>query len=599
MGKSVGISYLSGVIVSSTFILCAILFGVIGTVIANLVISARTESKLGALLPSSQPASSLSACPELEKRRVDSFTYRTKEAYGAYARGYTCHENNGDEALYLNTDRRASFSKGLQHDAFGHVLAPSYNSLLNAINSRGDPNAFAAIQMGGTRKLINPRAGLAFDLEGADSHSITLPPPPKFSSARMAAEIVENYWMARLRDVSFASYGASPLAASAIADLNALSDYGGLKPVTAANLFRGAEPGCLNGPYLSQFFYLPCGMGANTVEQKIDPITPGQNFMTTWTEYLNIQNGGTPSGVQTHTGVPRYMINGRDISYFVHIDQLFQAYLQAALILGGLGAPLKAGIPYQTAGSKEEGFATFGGPHIITLLSEVATRALKAQWHQKWHVHRRLRPEAFAARVDRHKTGAYIYSDLHSDVLNSAAVTEIFSTYGSYLLPQAFPEGSPTHPTYSSGHSSVAGACVTILKAFYQENWVIPSPVKPSADGSTLVPYTDSDLTVGGELNKVASNVAIGRNVAGGKIVFPLLLFRFFHFFIYSSLPQRLPSSPSSGREGSHFHPPRAKGGICRAGDLVIYIVRRRSDYDIKEFISLHIHSYVHHHTIP
>jgi hypothetical protein len=40
----------------------------------------------------------------------------------------------------------------------------------------------------------------------------------------------------------------------------------------------------------------------------------------------------------------------------------------------------------------------------------------------------------------------------------------------------------------------------------------------PSDDGSTLVPYTGADadqMTVGGELNKVASNIAIGRNIAG------------------------------------------------------------------------------------
>jgi hypothetical protein len=42
--------------------------------------------------------------------------------------------------------------------------------------------------------------------------------------------------------------------------------------------------------------------------------------------------------------------------------------------------------------------------------------------------------------------------------------------------------------------------------------------VEPSTDGLSLVPYTGADagkLTVGGELNKVASNVAIGRNIAG------------------------------------------------------------------------------------
>jgi hypothetical protein len=57
---------------------------------------------------------------------------------------------------------------------------------------------------------------------------------------------------------------------------------------------------------------------------------------------------------------------------------------------------------------------------------------------------------------------------------------------------------------------------VTILKAWFDENWVIPDPVVPTADGLALTPYRGADtLTVGGELNKLASNVAIGRNIAG------------------------------------------------------------------------------------
>ena len=47
---------------------------------------------------------------------------------------------------------------------------------------------------------------------------------------------------------------------------------------------------------------------------------------------------------------------------------------------------------------------------------------------------------------------------------------------------------------------------------------MIPNPVVPSADGLSLLPYKGADadrLTVGGELNKLDSNIAIGRNFAG------------------------------------------------------------------------------------
>jgi hypothetical protein len=53
------------------------------------------------------------------------------------------------------------------------------------------------------------------------------------------------------------------------------------------------------------------------------------------------------------------------------------------------------------------------------------------------------------------------------------------------------------------------------LKAWFDETHVIPNPIVPSTDGLSLVPYVGVPLTVGGELNKLASNVAVGRNHAG------------------------------------------------------------------------------------
>jgi hypothetical protein len=148
----------------------------------------------------------------------------------------------------------------------------------------------------------------------------------------------------------------------------------------------------------------------------------------------------------------------------------------------------------------------------------VATRALKAQWFQKWYVHRRPRPEEFGGRVHNKVTGVASDYPIHSDLLNSQALAQVFSKYGTYLLPQAYPEGCPMHPAYGAGHATVAGACVTILKALFDTSVVIPNPVVPSADGTELVPYTGPDadsLIVEGELNKLAANVACGRNFAG------------------------------------------------------------------------------------
>jgi hypothetical protein len=197
----------------------------------------------------------------------------------------------------------------------------------------------------------------------------------------------------------------------------------------------------------------------------------------------------------------------------VRIDVLFQAYFNAMLILFGMEAPFDARNPY--ANSRTQiGFGTFGGPHIASLVCAVATCALKSVWYEKWSVHRRLRPEAFGGRIHNHVTRAATYP-IHPDILNSAALDAAFRENGTYLLPMAYPEGSPTHPAYGAGHATVAGACVTILKAWFDESFVIPNPVVPTADGLGLVPYSGPSLTVGGELNKLAANIAMGRNAAG------------------------------------------------------------------------------------
>jgi NAD(P)-dependent dehydrogenase (short-subunit alcohol dehydrogenase family) len=86
----------------------------------------------------------------------------------------------------------------------------------------------------------------------------------------------------------------------------------------------------------------------------------------------------------------------------------------------------------------------------------------------------------------------------------------------SYLLPQAYPEGAPLHSSYPGGNASNSGVCVTLLKAFFDESWVIPNPVQPDpSDPSKLIPYVGPPLTVGGELNKIALNSGLGRNWAG------------------------------------------------------------------------------------
>jgi hypothetical protein len=466
--------------------------------------------------------------PQLAKAAV-----RREQAYQLRLQMAKAHRNkplvvpvtNGDEERYSN--RIGNHSKGLPHNSFGEVDPDAYAGLLKAAET-GSAADYAAIRTSGGRRLTNPMGGLAFDLEGMDAWDITAPPPPALASAEEAGEGVELYWMALLRDVNFLDYADNPDVAAAVADLNAVSDFRGARingKVTPQTLFRDPLPGCLEGPYLSQFLLLPTPFGAEYIDRRIQTQLPGSDHLTRYSDWLETQNGFGSFFVLPDP-VRRHMRNGRDLGEWVHIDVLFQAYFTACLILGspqnifdpetdgGIGAPLNPGNPY-LAVRNQAGFTCWGGPHIKTVVCEVSTRALKATWHQKWQVHRRLRPEEFGGRVHHQVTGNRYPGALHRDILESAAVDRVLSQNGTGLMPMAFPEGSPTHPSYTAGHATVAGACVTILKWFYDERFIINQPVIPTPDGLDVVPYQGAPLTVGGELNKLASNIATGRNISG------------------------------------------------------------------------------------
>jgi membrane-associated phospholipid phosphatase len=456
-------------------------------------------------------------------RADESFELRVAAAKRERAVPIPDHPTNGDEQRFDN--RIGNYSKGLPHNEFGEVDEAAYKTLLRAVNS-GRPADFENITLGAGRKFVNPQSGLAFDLQGTDSHQLAIPPSPAVASAERAAEMVEVYWQALARDVPFSQFGHEPITTAAIADLNNMQDFKGPKingKVTAQTLFRGLTPGDLVGPYVSQFFLMPAPFGSlavldahgNPAQQYISA-REGVDFMTDTSSFLNIQNGGSPTASLSFVG-PRYIHASRVLNAFVHVDELYQAYFMATLnILDQMQVAFNPGNPYNTSRT-QVGFGTFGNPAAVALVAEVSTRALKAVWYQKWFVHRALRPEAFGGLVHFKKTANRDYP-LHPQVLNSTAVQAVFSKNGTFFLPMAFPEGSPTHPSYGSGHATVAGACATFIKAFFDENHPIEQPVIASDDGMSLVPYTGpgfDKMTIGTEANKIASNVGLARNSAG------------------------------------------------------------------------------------
>lgn len=285
-------------------------------------------------------------------------------------------------------------------------------------------------------------------------------------------------------------------------------------------LFRGAFPGETLGPYISQFFVTPTSLGQQPISQQQVTYLPNIDYMTDFASWLLVQNG-VDTGLRNQSDLQlRFEHNGRGLAAWTHADVLYQAYFVALLVLNTIRAPLNPGNPY-VGSHTQNGFGTFGGPDFAGTLAEVATRALKAVWYQKWQVHLRARPEATGGLVHLIKTGQADKTDgkLSNVILNSQGLQQSFNKYGSWLLSQAFPEGSPAHPSYPTGHGTVGGACITVLKFFFDGNFVIPNPVVPTDDGLSLVPYTGSDagqLTVNGELNKLGHNVSFGHGIHAG-----------------------------------------------------------------------------------
>jgi len=491
-----------------------------------------------------QPAAACLPAGVTDQHGKGAFTVRfgtaTQEAVPS---GSVTHTTNTD--LVKFPDGLGSYSKALKQVSAGIVEPATFDQFLKACGLKpGGPIADfenANIKLGGTRKLNGPLGAFALQLVGKDSRGFgdgIVPPPPALDSVEYAIELVELYWASLLRDVPFTEYPSDATAQAAANELSALAaahpgkyagPLDGAGKVTPELLFRGGFNASLGfftgeteGPYISQFCLVPTFLGRLPLDQKIKTLAAGQDFMTTLGEWENIQNGVAPSAVAILDDRHRYIHTGRDTASYTQVDELYQAYLIAFLACSTLGIPANPGSPYIAAFKNEQAFGTFGGPDVTATLGAVARAAINAVWYDKWHVHLRHRPESGGGIVQLLKNNVLNAADAtklnnFGIVLNSAALSLSNIRNGSFLLSQAFPEGSPTHPAYPTGHGSVAGACVTVLKFFLDGNAPIAHPVVPSSDGLSLEPYVGSgNLTVNGELHKLAHNISFGHGIHAG-----------------------------------------------------------------------------------
>jgi hypothetical protein len=298
----------------------------------------------------------------------------------------------------------------------------------------------------------------------------------------------------------------------------------------------------------------------------------GPDYLTDWETWLRVQRGvpvartNPPptligAGADPDTTATRHIVTGRDLANEVRRQVPYLATRDAAEVLLGMGVPFDRRIPYRQGGVGSETGGTpgirtaspvinFGAHDVLESVVSVFDLAQTAAWYRKWLVHRRLRPEECAGRLEAEHRRVGGPFDLPDSLRESAAPARVVDAHGTALLPQAHTEGSPTHPSYPAGHSVVAGATVTILKAMFDGQHPIPADelVVPVADGTVggtmagggtttvrttrLAPVTEATtalgataesiaeartatITVNEELNKPATNVALGHNWAG------------------------------------------------------------------------------------
>jgi hypothetical protein len=283
--------------------------------------------------------------------------------------------------------------------------------------------------------------------------------------------------------------------------------------------------GALDGPHLAQFLFRDTGYGTQSIPALHRLPVAGVDFQLSHDEWLAIQDGEAATRSIALESGRRHLRSVRDLTELTHggsplfwsaILQLAAGASGSATAPAGIGARLSPTNPYLTSKTQASSNASFGVGYLQALLSVGVSRAVRAAYWQKWFVHRSVRPEAFGGLVKQHVEDGVKEYPIHPQLLDSRALARSASKYGTHFLPQAYPEGAPLHGSYPAGSAVIAGVSATLVKAFFDESFVIPNPVQPDPNDPTkLIPYTDKPLSVGGELNKLALNSTFGRVQSG------------------------------------------------------------------------------------
>lgn len=256
--------------------------------------------------------------------------------------------------------------------------------------------------------------------------------------------------------------------------------------------------------------------GPQAISQRIYGHLRGLDHMTEWATWRDVQNGSNrKDSFDRFEPISRFLASPRDLASYVHFAGRAQPFANAALILMGAEEPTDSGLPEGLHHPTRDGSATFGLSHLLALLGQAELIALRAVFEQKFQHHRRARPERTAASVALAWAGGAAQNSLGNeqapvvDMMRPLADSGLLAQIGNHnramnaiwevqygdidlgplhtdrnaLLPMAWPEGAPMHPGYGSAQGAVAGACATVLKAFFE---VFAPAAPPGPDLQTL-----------------------------------------------------------------------------------------------------------------
>lgn len=460
----------------------------------------------------------------------------------------------GDDIIYGIPNFRGLYSKGFTGHTGpnGLVIHPNielYSSFIEGIKNRERTKINQVCSF--CPRLADPFCILDVELEGKYKSTFGIPLPPHPLSNQAAAELLEVYAMALLREydleffnnTSFLSRVTSPngyeYAIQILVHLNdsmVNSNLNGPRANRVNNnlyltsLFRGNSQGDLIGPYISQFFYYESAVGNYILDQKYfllpnngDQLRTDYDFGKTEEYFRDLWNG-VPKSSNLQLNF-RYLRTIRDLAIYINRDQIWQPFFVTATILLNRGVPTG----FYTSNRRTDGgrFINLGVVDLYTLMMKAVKLAMNATWVWKW-CQLKQRPEELAYQVHISKLYPDLSLDFPNFLMNSPILTKIFEKHGKYLMPLAYSNGSPCHPSYPAGHATIAGAMSTILKAWFNCDSMMTSVIA-SEDGQSLLFYkgwyetiTRNNsildkmyLNIGHELDKMASNCSYSRCMAG------------------------------------------------------------------------------------